>query len=71
MLLFHGIKFSKLKCFIDIIAKIFTNIWINIVEKKYNFFLFVQIYHFGVLGFYVLKKVRSFTRRRFNNLNRG
>ena len=38
MLLFHGIKFSKIKCFIDIIAKIFTNIWINIVKKKYSVF---------------------------------
>ena len=38
MLLFHGIKFSKMKCFIDIIAKIFTNIWINIVKKKYSVF---------------------------------
>ena len=38
MLLFQGIKFSKMKCFIDIIPKIFTNIWINIVKKKYSVF---------------------------------
>ena len=38
MLLFHRIKFSKFKCFIVIIAKIFTNIWINIVIKKYSVF---------------------------------
>ena len=38
MLLFHRIKFSKFKCFIVIIAKIFTNIWINIVKKKYSVF---------------------------------
>ena len=38
MLLFHGIKFSKFKCFIVIIAKIFTNISINIVKKKYSVF---------------------------------
>ena len=41
---FNGIKFSKLKCFIDIIAKFFTNIRINIVKKKYSFFRFVQVY---------------------------
>ena len=45
---FNGIKFSKLKCFIDIIAKFFTNIWINIVKKKYSFFRFVQVYEFRV-----------------------
>ena len=38
MLLFHGMLFCKLKCFINIIAKFFTNLWINIVKKKYNFF---------------------------------
>ena len=38
----------------DIVAKFFL---INIVKKKYNFFRFVQIYEFGVLGFYVLKKL--------------
>ena len=42
MLLFNRIKLSKLKCFIDIVAKFFTNIWIKIVKKKYNFFRFVQ-----------------------------
>ena len=57
MLLFHGISFSKLKCFIDIDANFFTNMWINIVTKKYNLFRFVQVYDFRVLGFYVLKKV--------------
>ena len=32
MLLFHEVSFSKLKCFIDIVAKFFfTNMWINIV----------------------------------------
>ena len=51
--------FCKLKCFINIVAKFFTNLWINIVKKKYNFFKFVQVYEFGVLGFYVLKKVLS------------
>ena len=54
MLLF---LYCKLKCFINIVAKFFTNLWINIVKKKYNFFKFV--YEFGVLGFYVLKKVLS------------
>ena len=57
MLLFCGMIFCKLKCFINIVAKFFTNLWINIVKKKYNFFKFVQVYEFGVLGFYVLKKV--------------
>ena len=38
MLLFYGIKFFKLKCFIDIVAKLFTNTWIDIVRKIYNFF---------------------------------
>ena len=56
---FNGIKFSKLKCLIDIVAKFFTHFWINIVKKKYNFVRFVQVYEFGVLGFYVLKKVLS------------
>ena len=37
MLLFHEVSFSKLKCFIYIVAKFFlTNIWINIVKKRYN-----------------------------------
>ena len=40
----------------DIVAKFFL---INIVKKKYNFFRFVQIYEFGVRGFYVLKKLFS------------
>ena len=32
MLLFHEVSFSKLKWFIDIVAKFFfTNMWINIV----------------------------------------
>ena len=35
MLLFYEIKFSKLKCFIDVAAKYFINIWTNIVGKKY------------------------------------
>ena len=46
MLLFYGIKFPiKLNCFIDIVAKFFTSIWINIVKKKYydTFFRFVQV----------------------------
>ena len=34
MLLFYGRKFSKSECFIDIVAKFFTNISINIVKKK-------------------------------------
>ena len=51
MLLFHGIKFSKLKSLIDIVAKFFTDISINIVKKKYNFFRFVQVHEFTVLGF--------------------
>ena len=60
MLLFHEVSFFKLKCFIDIEDKFFTNTWIhNIVKKSYNFFRFVQINEFGVLGFYVLKKVFS------------
>jgi len=50
MLLFHEVSFSKLKCFIDIVAKFFYNIWINIVKKIYNFFRFVQINEFGVLA---------------------
>ena len=35
MLLFYEIKFSKLKCFIDVAAKYFINIETNIVGKKY------------------------------------
>ena len=35
-----------MKCFIDIVAKFFTNKWINIVKKKYNFFRFFQVYEF-------------------------
>ena len=58
MLLFHVISFYKLKCFIVIVAKLFTNIWINIV-KKYNFFQFVQVYKCGVLRFYIVKKLLS------------
>ena len=51
MLLFHEVSFSKLKCLIDIVAKFFfTNMWINIVKKRYNFFRFVQINEFGVLA---------------------
>ena len=47
MLLFYGIIFAKLKCFIDILAKtFFTNMWINIVKTKYNFFRFFQVYKF-------------------------
>ena len=42
-----------------LLAKFFTNIWIDIVRKKYNFFRFVHVYEFGVLGFYVLEKVLS------------
>ena len=61
MLLFYGINSSKLKCFIDMVssmvAKFFRNISTNIVKKKHNFFRFVQVYEFAVLGFYVLKKV--------------
>ena len=56
MLLFYGINSSKLKCFIDVVAKFFTNISTNIVKKKHNFFRFVQVYEFAVLSFYVLKK---------------
>ena len=63
MLLFYGIKFSKLKCFIDIVAKLFTNIWIDIVKKIYNFFRFVQLYEFGVLGFYVLHTYIKFIHK--------
>ena len=61
MLLFYRIKFSKLKCFIDMYSSqvFFTNISINIVKKKYNFFRFVQVYEFGLLGLYVLKKLLS------------
>ena len=48
MLLFYGIIFSKLKCFIDILAKTFLQTcgWINIVKTKYNFFRFFQVYEF-------------------------
>ena len=60
MLLFHGISLSKLtcflKCFRDIVAKFFPNIWINIVKQIYNLFRFVQVYEFGGLGFYFLEK---------------
>ena len=41
------------------VAKFFTNTWINIVKKNYNLFLFVEVYEFGALGLYVLKKVLS------------
>ena len=61
MLLFHVISFYKLKRFIVIVAKLFTNIWINIV-KKYNFFQFVQVYKCGVLRFYIVKKIAFFNK---------
>ena len=34
MLLFYGIKFFKLKCFIDTVAKFFTNIYRSILLKR-------------------------------------
>ena len=48
MFLFYGIIFSKLKCFIDMLAKTFLQTcgWINIVKTKYNFFRFFQVYEF-------------------------
>ena len=60
MLLFYRIKFSKLKCFIDIYSShVFFYQHVNIVKKKYNFFRFVQVYEFEVLRLYVLKKLLS------------
>ena len=49
MLLFYGIKFSKLKCFIGIV----------LLKKSITFLRFVQVYEFAVLGFCVLKKLLS------------
>ena len=47
MLLFHGIKFSKMKYFIDIIAKIFSNGSI-LLKRNIVFFRFLQVYEFRV-----------------------
>ena len=67
MLLFHEVSFSKLKCLIDIVAKFFlTNMWINIVKKRYNFFRFVQINEFGVLAWLLLNCIP--TENEFHSL---
>ena len=61
MLLFHEVSFSKLKCFIDIVAKFFLQTCGSILFKRDITFsdLFKSTNLEYLHGFYVLKKVFS------------
>ena len=61
MLLFHEVSFSKLKCFIDIVAKFFLQTCGSILLKRDITFscLFKSTNLEYLHGFYVLKKVFS------------